>query len=78
MREAGRILADCHRALESRILPGITTLEIDAWVEQFLSKRGATPEQRAIKVSLMPPVLRSTRWYVTVFPRSGCFMMGIL
>lgn len=35
MREAGRILADCHRTLESRILPGITTLEIDAWVEQF-------------------------------------------
>ncbi|MDY8023835.1 type I methionyl aminopeptidase [Paenibacillus polymyxa] len=49
MREAGRILADCHRALESRILPGITTLEIDAWVEQFLNKRGATPEQKGYK-----------------------------
>lgn len=49
MREAGRILADCHRTLESRILPGITTLEIDAWVEQFLNKRGATPEQKGYK-----------------------------
>ncbi|PWI58522.1 type I methionyl aminopeptidase [Sulfoacidibacillus thermotolerans] len=46
MREAGAILAACHEALASVIQPGITTSEIDQFVEQFLEERGATPEQK--------------------------------
>ncbi|MGP0587045.1 type I methionyl aminopeptidase [Paenibacillus timonensis] len=46
IREAGRILAECHREIGKMIGPGITTLEIDAFVESFLEKRGATAEQK--------------------------------
>jgi methionyl aminopeptidase len=46
MRAAGKILAACHRALAKRIRPGVTTWEIDQFVEQFLAKHGATPEQK--------------------------------
>jgi len=46
MRAAGKILAACHRALAKRIRSGVTTWEIDQFVEQFLAKHGATPEQK--------------------------------
>lgn len=46
IREAGRILAECHREIAKMIGPGMTTLEIDAFVESFLTKRGATAEQK--------------------------------
>ncbi|RRJ63743.1 type I methionyl aminopeptidase [Paenibacillus oralis] len=46
MREAGRILAECHQGIAGLIGPGITTLEIDSFVESFLAGRGATPEQK--------------------------------
>lgn len=46
MRQAGEILAECHREIASRIAPGITTWEINDWVEAILKKRGATPEQK--------------------------------
>lgn len=44
--EAGRILAECHQGIARLIGPGITTLEIDSFVESFLAGRGATPEQK--------------------------------
>jgi methionyl aminopeptidase len=43
MREAGRIVAECHAALAPRVKPGVTTLELDRFVEDFLAARGATP-----------------------------------
>lgn len=46
MRQAGEILAECHREIAGRIAPGITTWEINDWVEAILKKRGATPEQK--------------------------------
>lgn len=46
MHRAGKLLATCHQQLKHRIRPGITTLELDEWVEQFLQKHGATPEQK--------------------------------
>ena len=46
MRLAGEILAECHREIAGRIAPGITTWEINDWVEAILKKRGATPEQK--------------------------------
>ncbi|WP_025681063.1 type I methionyl aminopeptidase [Paenibacillus massiliensis] len=49
MREAGRILAACHDQIARWMVPGITTAEIDNRVEEFLYRRGATPEQKGYK-----------------------------
>lgn len=49
MGEAGRILAECHQGIARLIGPGITTLEIDSFVESFLAGRGATPEQKGYR-----------------------------
>ncbi|MDZ5608807.1 type I methionyl aminopeptidase [Bacillus pseudomycoides] len=46
MREAGKLLALCHQEIEKMIKPGITTLEIDTFVEAYLEKHGAIPEQK--------------------------------
>lgn len=46
MHEAGKLLAACHKEIKKRIRPGVTTLEIDAFVETFLNENGATPEQK--------------------------------
>ena len=46
MRKAGILLATIHQELKELIKPGITTLEIDAWVEKYMADHGATPEQK--------------------------------
>ncbi|SEN00978.1 type I methionyl aminopeptidase [Lihuaxuella thermophila] len=46
MHKAGKILASCHQKLSRLIRPGVTTWEIDQWVEEYLKQRGATPEQK--------------------------------
>jgi len=43
MREAGRIVALCHEALEDFLKPGVTGLEIDAFVENIILENGAIP-----------------------------------
>lgn len=49
MREAGRLLAACHKEIAKRIKPGITTLEIDEFVEEYLRTHGAIPEQKGYR-----------------------------
>lgn len=49
MHEAGKLLAQCHKEIEQMIKPGITTHQIDQFVESFLEKHGATPEQKGYK-----------------------------
>jgi methionyl aminopeptidase len=49
MHEAGKLLAACHKEIAKMIKPGITTMEIDEFVETFLIKHGATPEQKGYK-----------------------------
>ncbi|MFP5110692.1 type I methionyl aminopeptidase [Neobacillus sp. C211] len=49
MKKAGEILAACHKEITKLIKPGITTWEIDVFVEEFLKKNGATPEQKGYK-----------------------------
>lgn len=49
MKEAGKILAECHKQIRKMVKPGITTFEIDAFVEKFLKKHGAKPEQKGYK-----------------------------
>ena len=46
MKEAGKILAACHKEIANLVRPGITSLEIDQFVEKFLQQHGATPEQK--------------------------------
>ena len=49
MRKAGEILAACHREIKTMVKPGVTTHEIDQFVEKFLKQHGATPEQKGYK-----------------------------
>ncbi|MFX3636492.1 MAG: type I methionyl aminopeptidase [Candidatus Pristimantibacillus sp.] len=49
MHEAGKILAECHRQIAGLIQPGITSHEIDQFVEKLLKQYGATPEQKGYK-----------------------------
>lgn len=49
MHEAGKLLASCHKEIQKIIDVGISTLEIDRFVEVFLTKNGATPEQKGYK-----------------------------
>ena len=46
MKKAGELLVQCHKEIAKMIKPGITTMEIDTFVEEFLRKNGATPEQK--------------------------------
>lgn len=46
MAKAGKILASVHREIAKMIKPGITTAEIDKFVEIYLEQRGATAEQK--------------------------------
>ncbi|MGF9966634.1 type I methionyl aminopeptidase [Bacillus rhizoplanae] len=46
MRESGKLLASCHQEIAKMLRPGITTLEIATFVETYLAKYGATPEQK--------------------------------
>lgn len=49
MHEAGKLLAACHQEIAKMIKPGVTTLEIDRFVEEYLAKWGATPEQKGFE-----------------------------
>ncbi len=42
-RQAGRILADLHRALGQRVRPGVTGKALDAFAEGFIRDHGAEP-----------------------------------
>lgn len=46
MHEAGKLLASVHKELRNIIKPGVTTLELDKFVEEYLMERGAYPEQK--------------------------------
>lgn len=49
MKKAGELLAKAHKEIAKRIKPGVTTWEIEEFVDQFLKKHGATPEQKGYK-----------------------------
>lgn len=46
MHEAGKILASCHKEIGTMMSPGISTADIDKFVEEYLAKWDATPEQK--------------------------------
>jgi methionyl aminopeptidase len=43
MAAAGDILVRCHRLIEQKIRPGVTTGELDAAAERFIRSQGAVP-----------------------------------
>ncbi|MDD2499005.1 MAG: type I methionyl aminopeptidase [Desulfitobacteriaceae bacterium] len=46
MAKAAKILTACHRELRKIIRPGITTLQIDHFAEEFIKSHGAIAEQK--------------------------------
>lgn len=46
MKEAGVILANLHKEIAKMIKPGISTMDIDRFVEDYLKEHKAYPEQR--------------------------------
>lgn len=43
MRKAGKITGDVLKYIEEFVKPGVTTLELDARIEEFIKKAGAKP-----------------------------------
>ena len=46
MKKAGKLLANVHKEIAKMIKPGISTYEIDQFVEEYLGAHNATPEQK--------------------------------
>ncbi|CAC9923699.1 methionine aminopeptidase, type I [Aedoeadaptatus nemausensis] len=46
MQTAADLLVKVHRALRDEVKPGVTTLELDKFVEKFITDRGGYPEQK--------------------------------
>jgi methionyl aminopeptidase len=49
MHEAGKLLASTHKELAKLIKPGVTTWDIEVFVDEYLKKNGATPEQKGYR-----------------------------
>jgi methionyl aminopeptidase len=45
IREAGRIIAEIHDNLAKMIKPGLTTMEINEFAEEYMRSKGAIPAQ---------------------------------
>lgn len=46
MKKSGELLANVHKEIAKMIRPGISTMEIDKFVEDYLKEHGAYPEQK--------------------------------
>ncbi len=46
MKKAGKLLARVHKEIAKIIKPGISTYEIDQFVEKYLKEHNAVPEQK--------------------------------
>ena len=46
MQKAADLLVQVHRALRNEVKPGVSTLELDRFVEKFITDRGGYPEQK--------------------------------
>lgn len=49
MKKAGELLASTHKEIAKMIKPGVTTWEIEEFVNDYLKRNGATPEQKGYK-----------------------------
>ncbi|MDD5407332.1 MAG: type I methionyl aminopeptidase [Candidatus Cloacimonas acidaminovorans] len=55
MRKSCRIIGELLDALETIISPGISTLEIDKFAEDFIGSRGGKPSFKGYRVDDLPP-----------------------
>ena len=60
MREGGKILAQLFADLRSRVKPGVTEKEIDAWVTEEIRKRGAVATYKTSEVNFPASICIST------------------
>jgi methionyl aminopeptidase len=60
MREGGKILATIFEGLKQQIKPGVSELELDAWVEKEITSRGATPTYKTSEVNFPNVICIST------------------
>ena len=60
MREGGKILATIFEGLKTRITPGVTELELDAWVAKEITAYGATATYRTSEVNFPGAICIST------------------
>jgi methionyl aminopeptidase len=49
MKKAGELLAACHKEINKMIQPGITTWEIDQFVDKYLAQHGAIAQQKGYR-----------------------------
>ncbi|NLY77944.1 MAG: type I methionyl aminopeptidase [Tissierellia bacterium] len=49
MKRSGQLLARVHKEIAKMIRPGISTYEIDQFVEEYLKEHGAIPEQKGYR-----------------------------
>lgn len=60
MREGGRILATIFEGLKERIKPGVSELELDAWVAKEIIKHGAIATYKTSEVNFPNVICIST------------------
>lgn len=60
MRECGKILASIFADLRAYVQPGMTELEVDAWVEKEIKARGATATYKTAEVNFPNVICIST------------------
>ena len=51
MRKAGRVVAQAHEIVRERLRPGVTTADIDRWVEEFFRRA-----RRRVRVQRIPRI----------------------
>lgn len=49
MKKAGELLASIHKEIAKMMRPGLTTWDIEVFVDDYLKKHGATPEQKGYR-----------------------------
>ncbi len=60
MREGGKILATIFEGLKQQVRPGVSELELDAWVEAEIKKRGAIATYKTSEVNFPAVICIST------------------
>lgn len=60
MREGGKILATIYRDLKSYVQPGMSELEVDAWVEAEIKRHGAIATYKTSEVNFPNVICIST------------------
>jgi methionyl aminopeptidase len=60
MRECGKILATIFEGLKERVKPGVSELELDAWVDGEIKKHGAIATYKTSEVNFPASICIST------------------